>query len=85
MSICEVSFGENLAKVELPRSGWTYHHDEINHKIHMIIRPSGMVSYLEIEDYLIRKLQGMKVTYAESVPRLNKHLMGYVLVLRQQG
>ena len=51
----------------------------------MIIRQSGMVSQVEIEDYFIRKLQGMAVTPSESVPILCKHLKGYVTDGRQLG
>ena len=42
-----------------------------------------MACQLEIEDYFIRKLQGMAVLPKESVPILSKHLMGYVLDGRQ--
>ena len=76
---------ENLVKAKLPGSGWTYHYDEINSQIHRIIRQSGMVNQLEIEDYFIRKVQGMAVTPSESMPILNKHLKGYVLDGRQLG
>jgi hypothetical protein len=61
ISTCD-PFGENLVKATLLGSGWTYYHNEINSQIHMIIRQKGMVSQLEIEDYFIRKLQGMAIT-----------------------
>jgi len=72
-------YGENLVKAALPGSDWTYHHDEINGQIHIIIRQSGMVGQLEIEDYFIRKLRGMAFTPKDSLPILIKHLKGYVL------
>ena len=43
ISTCD-PYGENLVKATLPRSGWTYYHDEINCQIHMIIRQTCMVS-----------------------------------------
>jgi len=77
-SLCD-PFGENLVKATLSGSGWTYHHNEINGQIHRIIIQSSMVSQMEIEDYLVRKLKGMAVTPNEPVPILSKHLGGYVL------
>jgi hypothetical protein len=74
-----------LVKVTLPESGWTYHHDEINNQVHKIIRQSGMISQIEVEDYFIRKLQGMAVTPNDIVPILSKHLRGYVPDGRQLG
>jgi len=44
-----------------------------------------MVSLMEIEDYFIRKLQGMAVTPSESVAILIKHLRGYVPNGKQLG
>jgi hypothetical protein len=44
-----------------------------------------MVSPIEIEDYFIRKLQGMAVTPNDTVPILSKHLGGYVTDGRQLG
>ena len=44
-----------------------------------------MVRQLEIEDYFIRKQQGMVITPSESVPILSKHLKGYVPNGRQLG
>ena len=55
ISTCDL-LGENLVKAVLPGLGWTYHHDEINQQILRIIRPSGIVSQLEIENYFICKL-----------------------------
>ena len=71
-------YGENLARAVLPGSGWTYHHDEINLQIHRIVRQSGMVSQMEIEDYFVRKLHDMSVTPRYSVSAMRKHLKGYV-------
>ena len=71
-------FGENLITAILPRSGWTYHQDEINNQAHQIIRQSGMVSQVKVKDYFIRKLQGMAITPNDIVPILNKHLRGDV-------
>jgi hypothetical protein len=31
-------FGKNLVNATLLGSGWTYHHEEINNKIHKIIK-----------------------------------------------
>jgi len=84
ISTCD-PLGENLVKATLPGSVWTDHHDEINNQIHRISRQSGMVSKLEIEDYLTRKVQGMSITPIESMPILIKHLKGYVPNVRQLG
>ncbi len=78
-------FGENLAKATLPGARWTYHHDEVNQQIHRMVRQSGMVSQMEIEDYFIRKLQSMAILPQNTVPILNKHLKGYVPDGRQMG
>ena len=78
-------FGENSVKAALLGSGRTYHYDEINNQIHKIIKQSCKVSQLKIEDYFIRKLQGMAVTPSESAPILNTHLKGYVPYGRQLG
>jgi hypothetical protein len=37
-----------------------------------------MASHVEVEDYFIRKLQGMVITPNDTVPILSKHLKGYV-------
>jgi len=37
-----------------------------------------MVSQIEVEDYIIRKLQGMAITPNNTTPIPNKHLKGYV-------
>jgi hypothetical protein len=37
-------YGENLVKATLPGASWTYHLDEENQLIHMMVRHSGMVS-----------------------------------------
>ena len=76
-TLCD-AHGENLVKATLPGSGRTYHHDEINQQIHMIIRQSGMTSELEIEHCFTKKLQGMVVSTDISVPILINHLKGYV-------
>ena len=78
-------YGENLVKATLHGSRWTCHHDEINGEIHRIIRQSGTVSQIEIEDYFIRKLQGMAVTLNDSMPILIKHLRGHFPDGRQLG
>jgi hypothetical protein len=44
-----------------------------------------MISQLEIEDYFIRKLQGMAILTDFEVPILSKHLKGYVPDGRQLG
>ena len=44
-----------------------------------------MISQIEVEDYFIRKLQGMAVTPNDIVPILSKHLRGYVPDGRQLG
>ena len=44
-----------------------------------------MINQLEIEDYFIKKLQGMAISSDFAVPILNKHLKGYVLDGRQLG
>ena len=44
-----------------------------------------MISQVEVEDYFIRKLQGMAVTPNDNVQILNKHFKGYVLDGRQLG
>ena len=69
----------------MPRSGWTKHHDEINNQVHKIIWQSGMASQVEVEDYFIRKLQGMAVTPNDYVPILSKHIKGYDPDGRQLG
>ena len=74
-----------MVKATLPCLGWTYHHDEINKQMHKIVRQSGMGSQVEVEDYFIRKLDGMAVTPIDTVPILNKHLRGYVPDGRQFG
>jgi hypothetical protein len=74
-------YGESLVKASLLGLGWTYHHDEVNDQIHMIIEQYGMVSQIEIEDYFIRKLQGMAITTNDSVPILGKHLSGGITLL----
>ena len=40
---------------------------------------------MEIEDYFIRKLQGMAITPIDSGPILSKHLKGYVPDGQQLG
>ena len=43
-----------------------------------MVRQSGMVSQMEIEDYFIRKLHGMAISPENTVPILSKHLRGHV-------
>ena len=54
-------------------------------QIHMFIQQSGMISQLKIEDYLIRRLQGMVISSDFAVPILIKHMKGYVLDGLQLG
>ena len=71
-------FGENLVKATLPGARWTYHHDEVNQQIQKMVRQSRMVSQMKIEDFFIRKMQGMVISPDNTVPILNKHLKEYV-------
>jgi len=71
-------YGDNLVKTVLPGSKWTYHHDEINQQIHIIVRQSDIISQLEIEDYFVHKLTGMGITPKDSMPITSKHIKGYI-------
>ncbi len=57
----------------------------MNQQIHRIVRQSGMVNEMEVEDYFIRKLQSMAISQQNSLPILNNALKGYVPDGRQLG
>ena len=68
-----------MVKTTLLGSGMTYHHDEIDHQVHKIIRQFGMVNKLEIENYFIHKVRGRAISLENAVPMIiNKHQKGYV-------
>ena len=62
-----------------------YHHDAINNVIQKLVQQSGMESQLEIEDYFISKVREMAIAPENTVPILNKNLMGYIPDGRQLG
>jgi hypothetical protein len=72
------AYGENLVKATSHGAGWTLHHDAINLQVHRIVRQSGMVSNMEVEDLFLRKLQESAITLDDFMPLLSKHLKGGV-------
>ncbi len=72
-------YGENLAKAVLPGSGWTYHHDAINVKIHKLAKQTALNNESEITYYFMRKLKESAVQQDSHWPLLtSKQLKRYV-------